>query len=300
MKLQKARRAQAKIRLCLQGPSGSGKTYSALLVAYGLCGDWGKIAVIDTEHGSATLYSHLGEYNVLSLSSPFSPERYIDALKVCESAGIEVVIIDSISFEWEYLIDFHAGLSGNSFTNWSKVTPRHNKFIQAILQSPCHVIATARTKQDYVLNDKNGRMVPEKVQLKVIQRDGIEYEFTIVFDLDMKNHAIASKDRTCLFHGKPEQKLGPNTGTLILQWCMGESDEVKPSGDDVIRQQVGLCTSLGELTTLYNHCTPEQKETLLTAFQRQKKLIKESYLLTNQLLNQTINKNGSSTSIQQD
>src|SRR5688572_18717589 len=113
MKLQKSRRTQARIRLCLQGPSGSGKTYSALLLAYGLCNDWAKIAVIDTENGSASLYSHLGDYNVLPLSEPFSPEKYIEAMQVCQSEGIEVIILDTISFEWEYLLEYHGSLPGN-------------------------------------------------------------------------------------------------------------------------------------------------------------------------------------------
>ena len=112
------------MRLALQGASGSGKTYSSLLLACGMASDWTKIAVIDTENGSADLYAHLGAYNVLSLSEPYNPEKYIDAIGICESAGMEVIIIDSISHCWDYLLDFHANLQGNSFANWAKVTPR--------------------------------------------------------------------------------------------------------------------------------------------------------------------------------
>ncbi|KAA5548375.1 AAA family ATPase [Adhaeribacter rhizoryzae] len=297
MQLQKAKRTQARIRLCLQGPSGSGKTYSALLVSFGLCANWTRVAVIDTEHGSASLYNQLGEYNVLTLGEPFSPEKYIEALLLCQDAGMEVIVIDGISFEWEYLLDYHANLTGNSFTNWSKVTPRHNRFVQSILQSPCHVIATARTKQDYVLTDKNGKMVPEKVGLKTIQRDGMDYEFTLVFDLDMKNQAVASKDRTSLFQGKPEQKLSVETGKQILAWCQSaEAAESEPIiailEDEAIQQQVSQCTSLNELTQIFHRCTNEQKKTLLNLFQQQKQFIIQSSLLTNQLLNQTLNQNG--------
>jgi hypothetical protein len=140
MQLQKAQRKQAVIKLALQGPSGSGKTYSSLLLAYGLVGSWDHIAVIDTENNSSHLCSHLGNFNVLSLSEPFSPERYIEALEACEKAGITVVIIDSISQEWEGsggIIETHGNMAGNSFTNWNRVTPRHNAFVQKILQSPC-------------------------------------------------------------------------------------------------------------------------------------------------------------------
>jgi KaiC/GvpD/RAD55 family RecA-like ATPase len=153
--LRTAERRQAKIKLGLQGPSGSGKTYSALLLAYGLCNDWSKVAVIDTENHSADLYAHLGQYNVLNLSEPFSPENYIKAIEACEKAMMQVIIIDSISQEWEGnggIIETHSKMTGNSFTNWNYITPRHNAFVQKILQSQCHVLSTIRCKQDYVLS----------------------------------------------------------------------------------------------------------------------------------------------------
>ena len=219
MELRKSSKKQAKIKLALQGASGCGKTFSSLLLAYGMTNDWSKIAIIDTENGSADLYSHLGNYNVLALQSPYMPENYIKAIEICEAAGMEVIIIDSISHCWEYLLDFHSQMAGNSFTNWGKITPRQNALIQKILTSKCHVISTMRTKQDYVLNEKNGKLVPEKVGLKAVMRDGIDYEFTIVLDMDMKHFAKASKDRTNLFMDKPEFVITSETGKTILDWC---------------------------------------------------------------------------------
>ena len=219
MQLRTSSRTQARIKMALNGCAGSGKTMSALLLAYGLTSNWSRIAVIDSENASSDLYAHLGGYNVLPLPEPFTPEAYMEAIGVCEQAGIEVIILDSISHCWDYLLDFHANLQGNSFANWAKVTPRQNAFMQRILSSPTHVIATMRSKQDYVLNEKNGKMVPEKVGLKSVQRDNVDYEFTCVLDLDMKHHAIASKDRTNLFMGKPEFTITPQTGKEILQWC---------------------------------------------------------------------------------
>ncbi len=222
MEIHKAERRQVKIKLGLQGPSGSGKTYSSLLMANGITGNWSKVAIIDTENYSADLYSHLGNYNVLSLGSPFSPEHYIEAIRICERAGMEVIIIDSISHEWEGtggILETHGNMPGNSFTNWSKLTPRHNSFIQAMLQSPCHIIATIRSKQDYVLNERNGKYVPEKVGLKGVTREGLDYEFTIVFDLDIKHYAQASKDRTGLFMDKPLLILSEKTGQRLKGWC---------------------------------------------------------------------------------
>jgi len=218
MNLTPATRKQAKIKMALEGCSGSGKTYSALLIAYGLTSNWGKIAVIDAENGSANLYAHLGNYNVLSLPQ-FTPETYISAIDICEKAGMEVIIIDSMSHCWENLLNFHASLQGNSFVNWGKVTPRQNALVQKILQSNCHIIATMRTKQDYVLSEKNGKMIPEKVGLKAVMRDGIDYEFTLVFDINIKHQAVASKDRTGLFVNKPEFVITSQVGKDILKWC---------------------------------------------------------------------------------
>ena len=143
MNLRQAERKQAKIRLALQGPSDSGKTYSALLLAFGITGTWEKIVIIDTENSSADLYADLGAYNVLPLTQPYTPERYIQAIHQCESEGMEVIIIDSISHEWEGqggILAIHGNMPGNSFTNWNKVTPRHNAFIQSMLLSPSHII----------------------------------------------------------------------------------------------------------------------------------------------------------------
>jgi hypothetical protein len=252
MNLQIAQRKNAKIKMALQGPSGSGKTYSSLLLAYGLTQDWSKIAVIDTENHSAELYSTLGPYNVCTLASPFTPEKFIEALQLCSNNGIEVVIIDSITHEWEFLLDYHANLPGNSFTAWSKVTPRHNNFVQALLQSQLHVICTIRTKQDYVLVEKNGKQVPEKVGLKSIQRDGLEYDFTLVMDLDIKNNATASKDRTGLFFGKPEHKINPETGVLIAKWCTSAVEKpIEQTADQKILKQIADAQSLAELVAIY-------------------------------------------------
>jgi hypothetical protein len=225
MQINKAERKQAVIKMAVQGPSGSGKTMSSLLLAYGLVGDWNQIVVIDTENNSSHLYSHLGNFNVLSLYEPFSPERYIEAVEACEKAGMKVVIIDSISQEWEGvggIIETHGNMAGNSFTNWNRMTPRHNSFVQKILQSTCHIISTIRSKQDYVLTDKNGKMVPEKVGLKGITRDGMDYEVTIVFDIDIKHQATASKDRTGLFTNPLPFMISEQTGNRIKVWCQGE------------------------------------------------------------------------------
>jgi hypothetical protein len=268
MQLLKASRKKASIKMSLQGPSGSGKTYSSLLLAYGLSNDWSKIAVIDTENHSSELYSHLGSYNVLQLSAPFTPEKYIQAIEVCGQAGMQVIVIDSISHEWEFILEAHASLTGNSFSNWQKIGLRHKTFIQAILSSKAHIIATTRTKQDYVLNERNGKMVPEKVGLKAIQREGLDYEFTLVFDLNVKNTATASKDRTGLFFGKPEQKLSIETGRDIYNWCNSGAD-LTPLD---ITARINCCKKIDELLEIYNKY-PQFKEVLKKEYENRKREI---------------------------
>lgn len=269
MELRKSERKQAKIKLAIQGAAGSGKTYSSLLLAFGITNNWNKIAVIDSENGSADLYAHLGSYNVLNLNNNYSPENYMEAIAICENAGIEVIIIDSISHAWDFLLDVHANMPGNTFTSWGKITPRQNAFIQRMLQSKCHVIATMRTKQDYVLSEKNGKMVPEKVGLKSQQRDGVDYEFTLVFDVNMNHIAIASKDRTGLFMGKPEFTISENTGKRILDWCnSGVSVES-------VKKDIAQAKTVDELNAIY-HQHPDWYPLLTTEFLNRKAALTES------------------------
>jgi hypothetical protein len=221
MQLRKATRQKAKIRLGLSAVSGGGKTYSALLLALGLCSDWSKIAVIDTENNSADLYAHLGDYNVLPLVAPYAPERYIEAIKSCEQAGMEVIIIDSITHEWDgkggclQIVD----QLGGKYQDWGKVTPRHQAFIDTILQSTCHILTTVRRKQDYEMSKVDGRMKVEKAGLKEVTREGFEYELTVNLEIDVNHNASASKDRTGLFAGKPSFVPTIETGKLIKEWC---------------------------------------------------------------------------------
>jgi hypothetical protein len=281
MELKKSERSKAKIKMALQAPSGAGKSYSALLLAQGLTnGNLSKVAVIDTEAGSSNLYAHIGSYNVLNLESPHSPERYMEAIDLCIKSGMEVIILDSISHCWDFLLDYHASLTGNSFTNWNKITPRQKAFVEKILQSDIHIICTMRVKQDYVLSEKNGKMVPEKVGLKAIQRDEISYEFTIVFDIDYKHFATASKDRTNLFEGKPQFVINSNTGKKILDWC--NSNMTKGE----LQVKVSECNNLSELTSLYNE-NLELAKTIEQDFVAKKNLL--------QVLTANISSNGNGT-----
>ena len=258
MKLQQAQRSQVKLRIGLSGPSGYGKTYSALLLAYGITEDWRKIAVIDTENNSASLYSHLGGFNVLSLGEPYSPERYIKAIQTCELAEIEVIIIDSISHEWSGkggCLEMHEKLGGR-FQDWAKVTPQHNSFIDAILQSKCHVITSARRKVDYSLDrDMSGKTKVMKLGTKEITREGFEYELTVNFEMINDNHLVkASKDRTGLFMDKQEFVINPATGKKLKKWCAEGVSLVK------IKKEIANCHHLDGLKHLYKKYPGFQKQ----------------------------------------
>lgn len=216
---KKAERKQAKLRLALAGPSGSGKTYSALLLAQGL---GGRIAVIDTEHGSASLYADIADFDTLELHAPYSPERYVDAITAAEQAGYSVLIIDSYSHEWtgsggclesnEKLA--HQKFKGNTWAAWNETTPRHRRLTDKILTSSLHIICTMRSKTETVQGE--GKKIL-KLGMKSEQRDGTDYEFTVVLDLTHDGHtAMASKDRTKLFEA-PEL-ISEETGRRLLAW----------------------------------------------------------------------------------
>jgi hypothetical protein len=230
MKFGKAMRRKAKLRLALTGPSGAGKTYSALQIAVGI---GGKIALIDTEKGSASLYSHLAEFDVLELNPPYAPERFIEAIKAAEDTGYDILIIDSITHEWSgvggclELVDevARARYKGNSWSAWNDITPRHRNFLDAMLRSPMHIIATARSKTETAQTEENGRKKVVKLGMKAEQRDGVEYEFTTVLDIVHDGHyAVATKDRTGLFTDADPKLITPETGKTLLDWL--ESGEV--------------------------------------------------------------------------
>lgn len=222
--IQKAQRKQAKLRIGLSGPAGSGKTYSALLLARGLTTDWSKIIVIDTENNSGSLYSHLGDYSTIDLQAPYSPEAYIEAIKAAEDAGFDVIIIDSITHEWDGkggCLEINEKLAsakykGNTWSAWSETTPRHQRFIDAIVQSKCHVITTVRNKIETVMGDDKK---VKKVGTKEITREGFEYELTVNFSVDREGHlVIASKDRTELFIHRDPFVISQRTGEELKAW----------------------------------------------------------------------------------
>jgi hypothetical protein len=243
LQFKKATKEQAKLRLALIGLAGSGKTYSSLEIASHLVPD-GKIAVIDTERGSASLYADRFAFDVLELER-HAPANYCEAIEAAEQAGYDVIVIDSLSHAWAgkdgalEQVDKIAKREGrsNNFTAWRDVTPQHNRLVDAMLSSRCHLIATLRSKMEYVLekDEKTGKSVPRKVGLAPIQRDGLDYEFTVVGDMNLSHELIVSKSRcSAIGVGDVIDKPGERMAKTLREWLgsgAAPAPVAKPAND---------------------------------------------------------------------
>ena len=221
---KKAVKSQAKLRMAITGPSGSGKTYTALTVATSMAD---RVALIDTERGSASKYADIfSGFDVQELTE-YNPRNYIEAIRAACASGYDVLVIDSLSHAWSgqggvlELVDRAAkrSQSQNSFAAWRDVTPLHNQLVDTILGSPIHIIATMRSKTEYVLErDERGRTTPRKVGLAPVQRDGMEYEFDVVAEMDMDNNMIISKSRIVALTGGVVNRPDGQFGELLKAW----------------------------------------------------------------------------------
>lgn len=231
---KKATKEKQKLRLLLEGASGSGKTYSALIIAQAIAKKLNKkVAFIDTEYGSASLYADKFDFDTLELKAPFTPEKYINAIKeASECIDYGVLIIDSISHEWSGpggCLDIQSNLGG-TFNDWKKVTPRHQMFINSILEAKVHIIGCARTKSDYVMEEgvnSKGKATtkPIKVGTKTEQREGLEFEFTTIFRLNQNHIASVSKDRTSIFENQ-DAIITEQTAIDLLNWLEDGSEHL--------------------------------------------------------------------------
>jgi hypothetical protein len=256
---KKAARKANFIRLALCGASGSGKTFSALMLARGLVGN-GKIAVIDTERASSNLYSDLAEFDTADLEKPYTPKRYIGMLDIAAQSGYSVVIVDSLSHAWVGaggVLDMHdtatrAQSKGNSFMAWRDVTPEHNALIDAMLACPFHLIVTMRSKTAYEMDNEGGKNKPRKIGLAPVQREGMDYEFTTVFDLSLEgNIASVSKDRTRLWSGRQEV-IQPYHGEEFANWLLGgEKYDL-----DLIASKLTACSTTDEIDSIWRNLSP--------------------------------------------
>ncbi len=222
---QKASRKAQRLKIGIAGPSGAGKTMGALSLAHQLASAPDKVAVLDTENGSASLYADRYPFDVIEIHAPYLSKKYLDGIAAAIEAGYEVLVIDSISHQW----DGDGGIlqrkeqadtvpGSNHWTNWAPFTKEHNQFRSALLTAPIHLICTMRSKMTYAQSENGSKKKIEKLGLQPIQRDGMEYEFTLTFDVQMDHRATASKDRTSLFAEKHTDLCKPTTGKALLAW----------------------------------------------------------------------------------
>lgn len=233
-KFKKASKEAVYLKLAITGPSGSGKTTAALRLARGLIGDKGKIAVIDTENSSSLLYADAYDFEVCVIEPPYTEEKFTEAISDAVSSKFDCVIVDSFSHVWQAILDYKSKLDmrgGNSYTNWANAGSKFENVLQAILNSKIHVICCMRSKMDYAIDtDERGKKSIRKVGLAPVMRDGIEFEFSLVLDLDMNHKAIASKDRTRMFDGKISE-ITEETGIALNDWRLGKSAVVAKTSD---------------------------------------------------------------------
>lgn len=228
--VKKATREKIYVKIALMAPSGGGKTYGSLRLSKGMAeeieretGKKAKILMANTESKRGYYYANEFDYDIVDIDPPHNPEKYVELIEFAVKEGYDILIIDSSSHEWEGkggCLELQQQ-AGGTYQSWAKVTPRHNKFINAIADSPIHIIATMRGKDQYEMNkDERGKTSVQKLGVGARQRDGFEYEFSCTFLIDQKtNTAEVQKDNTHIFDSEGPTVLSESHGVKIMQWA---------------------------------------------------------------------------------
>ena len=230
---QRATRQQVPLKLGITGPSGSGKTTAALRLARGLIGN-APLALVDTENGSASLYADETEFDVVNMNPPYTVAKFTKVVTEATAAGYKALIIDSASAEWTELLTEKETMDargGNGFANWGAITKKHEDFLKAVRNASIHLILCLRAKQEHVQDkDAAGKTTIRKVGMAAVQRDGMEYELTTVFDIAMDHSYKVSKDRTRLFDGRMEM-INVATGQELAAWLSSGAPLAENTGE---------------------------------------------------------------------
>lgn len=264
--VKKAKREKIYVKLALMAPSGGGKTYGSLRLASGMAdeikketGKNAKILLANTEQKRGYYYANEFDYDIVDIEPPHNPEKYVELIDFAVSEGYDILIIDSSSHEWEGkggCLELQQQ-AGGTYQAWSKITPRHNRFIDAIADSPIHIIATMRGKDQYEVNkDDRGKTSVQKLGVGAKQRDGFEYEFTCTFLIDQKtNCAEVQKDNTHIFEGEGATLLTENHGRKIIQWAnsgegytpVAKKDTDQPTADKLSSLKDEVIALMGKI-----------------------------------------------------
>lgn len=251
----KAERKRSKLRLALYGITNSGKTYSALRIAKGI---GGKIAMIDTESGRGEFYSEEFDYDVKQIEAPFAIQKYVEIIKAAEKASYNVLIIDSLSHAWSGqggILSVVDDSGSNKFGGWKHATPLQNELIETITNSKMHIIVTMRAKAEWVLElNEKGKQAPRKVGMGFVQREGVDYEFTVVMQMSPeKNIAYVEKDNTRNYNHEYVQP-SEEMGAKFIEWLNSGIDVkeyFKNHTLPFILQEIQQCNNEMKLREVY-------------------------------------------------
>lgn len=282
IKYRKAIREHVWLRIVLGGLAGAGKTQTAIELAQGL-GD--NPVLLDTEGGSGELYASTYNYDYAAINPPYTPELFVHHIDSAITAGYDVIILDSISHEWDGVLEIADSAPQSVYGGWGIATPRHKKFIDAILHKPIHIIATCRMKTGYELvKNWKGKDTPQKKpELVFVQKEGIEYEFTVGFRLITDGLAVPLKDRTSMFRGQPSIQLTKQVGVQLRKWANSGADHTNEFA--ALTDKLKSSGTLKELKQFFSEGYNQiaqwgNKNTYIETFTQQKDELKE--LLTNQ------------------
>lgn len=253
----KATKAQARLRLAIGGPAGSGKTKTALRVACALAeADGKRVAYLDTEHGSASKYADEHDFDTLNLDAPYHPDRYVEAIRAAQAAGYGVLVLDSLSHAWNgaggllEIVDEIAKRqrTTNSFTAWKDATPIQHRLVNALLSADLHIIATMRSKQEYVLekDEKTGKTAPRKVGMAPVQREGVEYEFDIFGEMDQEHTMVVTKSRCPALSDAVLHKPGEDLAATLREWLTDGEPDPRMEIRSAITRELERIGSIGD------------------------------------------------------
>jgi len=262
---KKATKHQLRARLGLTGPAGAGKTYTALQWATVLA-DGAPIAVIDTERGSARIYSDRFDFDVMEIAPPYNPDRASEAIVAAEENGYAVVVVDSLTHFWQGeggTLDIKDNaakrLGGNDYAGWSAATPVLRHLIDTMLGSPLHLVATMRSKMEYVQEkDSRGKTTVRAVGMAPVMREGVAYEFTLVGDLDLEHRLVVAKSRcdeladAVLLPGRSKE-----AAEMFKSWLEDGDAFVPPprpvpADPDVVNGRIGVGKAKGRLLAAFD------------------------------------------------
>lgn len=240
IQFKKAVKTESKLRLAIAGPSGSGKTYTSLAIGSVIATHEGKrVAFVDTEHGSASKYADIFDFDVIDMHAPFHPDKYVESIKAAASAGYGVIILDSMSHAWNgeggllQIVDDIAKRmkTTNTYAAWKDATPIQTRMIESMLAADIHIISTVRSKQDYAMekDERTGRTAIRKVGMAPVQRDGFEYEFDVFIDMDIDNNGIVTKSRCPALSGNVYSKPGKDVAGILIEWLHGAPEPNTPT-----------------------------------------------------------------------